>query len=55
MIVKIIKSRDKLMWYVNLIGTKWNVVRQDNDCYYVRDNENKINIIYKNDTDIQLR
>ena len=54
MIVKILKSRDKLMWYANLIETTWDIVRQDEDCFYVRDNKNRINIIYKDDATIQL-
>ena len=48
--VEIKKSRDRLMWYADLIGTKWNVIREDCECYYVRDNNKHINIIYKDDT-----
>lgn len=50
MIVQIKKSKDHLMWYYNLIGSEWFVLRQDSECYYVRDIDNRLNIIYKKDT-----
>lgn len=48
--IKITTSRDHLMWYHNLIGSEWIVIKKDEECYYFRDNENKLNIIYKCDT-----
>jgi hypothetical protein len=50
MIVKIKSSRDFLVWYSNLVGSEWLVIREDNECYWVRDYDGRINIIYKEDT-----
>lgn len=37
------------MWYADLIGTEWSVIRQDEDYYWVRDAQGYLNIIHKSD------
>lgn len=47
--VKILKSKDQLMWYAKLIGTKWLVLRETTIEYIVRDAQGYLNIIMKED------
>lgn len=53
-LVKIVKCRDKLMWYAHLIGYSWYVQSEDATTYTVRDNENYLNIIHKTDAEEQV-
>lgn len=46
--VEIIKSKNR-MWYSNMIGTTWIVLKIYKDCILVRDNKKMLNIINHGD------
>lgn len=52
--LKIIKCRDSLMWYKDLVGHEVDYLREDSEYYWSRDNGGYTNIVHKSDAEVVL-
>ena len=52
--IKIIRCSDSLMWYNSQIGFYLEIIREEEDVYWVREPAGYLNIVLKKDAEVSI-